>query len=907
MSALVAAARPVIRDFANTKLRILAAVMLIALPVGFAAFAIVRDASASHATVRTSMGNSVTLGGERCEQSINGYESDCSGTPRELAAADAVNAEMPDGLRAELSTRENVVLTSGSGGTSSMVSVVPPSLIAQGIPVPGAGEIVVSRTTADILDLSVGDPVFLRWNGVTADLTVKAVSPGWSDYVTPDVWGESFNPSQLSSVSWQIVGDRPVTWDDVIALNEHGYVVSSEDVMNNPPSPDRVYEQFRDGSTGPSATAAHHLSDALLTIVVLGIPGILILLFISPVFTLALNRHTRMFSLMAAQGASPRHIRLAVLASGGLLGLAGSTIGAVAGTVASIIAWLVQFPGWDLMPSWPSLALAWAFGIAGSAALAGIPAIMASRTAIPAGIKGGASDRMLRWRWWMLIGPVLLVLTAGAWVTVEALHYFGRDTQFEWQSTLVLTGLIGLIASSPAVLFGTARAASRGSLAVRLAGRGMLRRSLHSLPALAALLVISCLFTTFHVGVHASSETQLAAERLVNTSRFVGVTPVDPAHAPAESVAAAEAAADSLHKAFGGAQPVELRGVPYSWDSKPGDVETLELAGYPRCAADSVSDYRRPSMDDFHNTDGTSAAIDPQAADDCHSLMMRYLSDTGTPASQAGLAIVQGPEDLGIWEMSRDTREEAKNTLARGGILVPRGMGLDGTDTDAEVIVTRTSDGKESRAVTAFAALDPRAGQTMVLSREAAEALDVPVHLLAYLVPVPDDVSQAEVRRITERVGDDMDAAGEHVNISFSSLWTGVPRWMPAGAMTLIASMILLMIIALAAVGVRRDSVALQSVGATPSLTARIAAAQMVLLSGAGLGAGLITGHLAAWVIASESLYDINGNLLRIGSQQFIRPGWELILAALAVTCAAGLVSWVAHRGEPDDLTQRRG
>lgn len=142
---------------------------------------------------------------------------------------------------------------------------------------------------------------------------------------------------------WVITGPGEFTWDDVLALNAVGFTVRAEDVIDNPPPLDRVPEQFRTvhyPSTGSSDTMTLFLMGVAALVV-----GVLFLLVISPVFTIATTRMSRIFALMSSQGATPGHIRLAVLAYGLVAGILGASVGAALGVGAATVSWMLTYPG----------------------------------------------------------------------------------------------------------------------------------------------------------------------------------------------------------------------------------------------------------------------------------------------------------------------------------------------------------------------------------------------------------------------------------------------------------------------------------------------------------------------------------------------------------------------------------
>src|SRR5690606_35822679 len=134
-----------------------------------------------------------------------------------------------------------------------------------------------------------------------------------------------------------------------LALNAVGFTVTSRDVIDNPPPADQV---TYDGGITPSRSVFWGVVESALWFIPVAIIGFLLLMLISPVFTISVSRQTRTFALLASQGATPRHVRWAVLMYGLFAGLVGATLGVGIATVGAAAWWSATYPAWPVVVDW---------------------------------------------------------------------------------------------------------------------------------------------------------------------------------------------------------------------------------------------------------------------------------------------------------------------------------------------------------------------------------------------------------------------------------------------------------------------------------------------------------------------------------------------------------------------------
>lgn len=454
MITLLAATRPTRRDAIQRPGRSLAAILLVAVPMFLVSFFLTENESRSNASYSPTAPIQAHYSGE------NAYE--------------LLEETLHEGIHAELTV---IGITDISHGAKTAHTFVMQSPRAQQVAVPRA---VLSELNADI-----GDTIFIQ--GIPVQ--IQALSP--SDIMLPE--GTLFDPENFSEDdtffgTWTFSGPREFTEQDAKDLEAVGFEVYGFD-------------------TGSSAFTLSAVPGYLMGILSLTILAVVALMLISPVFTIAASRQTRNFALLASQGATPRHIRWAVLVYGAFAGLIGAALGFVLGLISIISWWTYSYPEFPLVVPWITLASFWVMAVLASTAAAFLPAIFASRSSIINGIHGGVSDKIIRWTPLMLIGPIVLILAVVA-------AFLAGDG--EWGDVVkqlcFLVAVLALTPSVPAVLWALGRLPG---LIFKLATRDMLRRSMHSVPAIGALAAVIMLGTFI--------QTTDQAKRISNQEAYASV------------------------------------------------------------------------------------------------------------------------------------------------------------------------------------------------------------------------------------------------------------------------------------------------------------------------------------------------------------------------------------------------
>jgi putative ABC transport system permease protein len=211
-------------------------------------------------------------------------------------------------------------------------------------------------------------------------------------------------------------------------------------------------------------------------------------------FTVLAQRRLRAIGMLAAQGATRRHIRLVVRANGAATGI----VGAVAGAVLGFLAWLAYRPqaesgahhvmGVFQLP-WAVIGVSMALAIIATYFAASRPAKMIGRVPVVAALAGRPpAPKKTR----HLAIPVGLCFLVGAFLLLGAAGATAGSGGGQNNGMLELAvGFIALTVAivllAPALLSVVAAAGRQSPVAIRLALRDLARYRARSGPALAAI------------------------------------------------------------------------------------------------------------------------------------------------------------------------------------------------------------------------------------------------------------------------------------------------------------------------------------------------------------------------------------------------------------------------------------
>jgi putative ABC transport system permease protein len=377
------------------------------------------------------------------------------------------------------------------------------------------------------------------------------------------------------ATGWLLDTAEPVMWEQVRRLNAVGLAVQSRALVENPPAsaPGALSSSSRDTTEDVVGLGAMVIMIVLETVLMAG-----------PAFAVGLRRRRHELAMLAAQGASPAHLRLVVGADGLVLGGAAT----LAGTAIGVLGGLALMPllgGFGLLtgPSdvpWGPVAAVAVLGLVSGIVSALIPAVQAGRT-VPAQVLAGRDPVVRDRAGWPILG--LLLVAAGGGVVVKLL-----DTSTVYVLAAGLLVLLGVVVLTPWLVRRTAGLANGRALPVRLAVRDAVRHRGRTSSAVAAVMAVAAAVVALAVGIQSQVESlgghqdrlddgtfSISGGRLDEPSwtrlraevqrRLPGVRPV------------------MGHTAVKGKDVVEIgimdqrSGYMFEWDAMIGGPETLEL------------------------------------------------------------------------------------------------------------------------------------------------------------------------------------------------------------------------------------------------------------------------------------------------------------------------------------------
>ncbi len=929
---IIAATRPTRRDMFTWPGRLAAAVALIALPVAVVVGLLLNEASTSNRYVADDDRVTISKEGSQCTQGAHSWNADCTG-PAQATAAEYTEA-LPEGFEAQPSAWSFGTFGFEGRYEFGQLQQHPIEILAPQLGViPGAGEVVLSRYTARELGAQVGDTVEFRAEdfapqGLDVQLEVVGLSPdsdslaGPGSLLTPE---QAASPDYSSRATWNVLGPRALEWADVEAANAHGFVIESPALRDIAPP-----EPKDNPSSVLSPMGSMWLWDVLLTVAAgafWAMVFLLMMLFISPVFSLALSRHTRLFALLSTQGASRGHIAAAVLVFGLFAGLIGATLGVALGALGGWGWFSFRNPGWAPVVPWPTMAGAWAVAALGSTLAAAVPAWIAARGSLSRAIAGGAPDTMVRWRRWMLIGPVGLIVAGAAALAARALPGETPPLMSILSPVFGLVVVVFLALTAPALVWGAARLTEAGPMALRLAGRGLARRSMHSIPAVAAVVCLTALVVWVNVSDRAVNARSEQLDMQIVDARAVLLKGDDTAALDRTQTLAEDYLGkfDSADVAYA---PSGQEGY-YNPDLFEAGTVAFDLASPDQATCSDGVSYEDSydSSQRFRDSEGRSPLTDSAAARVCLHTMASSLQAAGDISFQDGVLI--GDEDaLALWHFESDAdRQRAAAALRAGGVVVARGSGFVGQDTARFEAAKyeggpewEDNDGDEPAAPVSTAtaelpvaeSLSPWTPHLTMVSPAAAEQLGItqaePARILLF--------EQAPDRHALDELSEALSqAARAEEPGAYAMLSTPVDyqdrrmeeRVAPAlilGVATLIACAL---VVALAAAGLRREARTLASVGASPRLPAAVAAWQIWLISSVALWAGQAVAYAGVALSASRDRFTAAGDRFFMGTLAHMQWSWELAAVAVVVPAVLAGLAWLMHRrsGSPETLAGR--
>ena len=732
------------------------------------------------------------------------------------------------------------------------------------------GEIAIDPYLRDRLNLEVGSTVRIE----DRDLVVVGILdarglPTTSVLALPGTFAQDGDPS-----AWMVLGESPVTWEQVTALNGEGFMVTSRDVLLNPPPPEPSL-----GFSGPSQGAeAVGVGAAVVAIVLIEV-----VLLIGPAFAVGARRRTRQLALVASSGGNSRDLRRIVLASGVVIGTVAGVLGVLVGFAGSALAYVIAQRG-DF--GQPMLALPWwaaaggiAFAVGLGALASWMPARAAGRLDVVAALAGRRAEaRPHRRVPWLGLAVAVLGIAAATFgaVTGQTLPMVAGIVVLEIGVVLATGGIIALVG----------RIAPRLGVAGRLALRDATRQRGRTVPAVAAVLAAiagvtaAAVWTSTNQNLQEQAwEPQLGIGTMALSPAFDGADDVDltkelqalgriievKTTAPVSLLAgpAREEANDPMGMYMGiWTMPVLPPESECQWG--PTTVPTPEQIA--RC-----QDVGWSSGGLWHNVQSDGTVVDDGTA------VALYGFDD---ADQAAQAVAQGKAII----------SNEKYVWADGLVRIDVNLNDDPTGENSTVIRLE---------------LEPHVvdwnSTVLILPSAAIQGHDqlttVPGGLIAQPVSTPTIAQVDQARNELQDMGD----AYLQVQMPFQSS-LGVILLALIGAAAVVGLGATWLSIGLASAESRPDLATLSAVGAQPRVRRRVVAAQAAVIAVIGVGIGVVLGLILGFILSTSVLNDDSSFYTgQLGIEGSVVVPWLAIVAIAVVipTLAVGGAWLTAPRKLP--------
>ncbi len=265
-------------------------------------------------------------------------------------------------------------------------------------------------------------------------------------------------------------------------------------------SPERIASFRPPGGASPSVGARAAGNEGVLaTVGVLGVATVallLVALLAAAGFVVIAQRRLRQLGMLAAIGATEKHLRLAMVANGVVVGV----VAAVTGTAIALLGWIAVVPQLELafahridrsnVPWW-LIATGMLLAVAAATGAAWWPARMVAQTPIVRALSGRPPRPRSVHRSAALAG---LIIAAGV-VCLAGAGAPATDTGVSWINVLLIGGgtvaiIVGVLLVSPLAIRGLAACAAPLPFAPRLALRDLARYQARSGAALAAVTLV---------------------------------------------------------------------------------------------------------------------------------------------------------------------------------------------------------------------------------------------------------------------------------------------------------------------------------------------------------------------------------------------------------------------------------
>ena len=391
-------------------------------------------------------------------------------------------------------------------------------------------------------------------DGVAATFNIQIAATFALDGVQRTVVGVVENPSDLGDEFALVIPSDIVSSDSVVLL-----VDASQDRLESFRPPGDKFREISSRGKGNQGVLAAVGVLAIATVALL-----LVALVAAASFIVLAQRRLRQLGMLAAVGATERQVRLVMVASGALTGLAGAVVGAALG----IVGWISAAPSLEhalgyridaFNVPWWLIVIGMLLAVAAATAAAWWPARSVARVPIVRALSGRPPHptpvhRSAALATSFIAAGVACLAIAGGVSSQGTVH---------WNNVVLIAAgtvatVVGVLLISPLAIRALARTAARMPIASRLAIRDLARYQARSSAALAAIsLVLGIPVMILVVAAstaHASDAGNLSDRQLI--VRAAGVP--EPFVPQAADLPSLQAGVDKLAAALGHATAVPL-------------------------------------------------------------------------------------------------------------------------------------------------------------------------------------------------------------------------------------------------------------------------------------------------------------------------------------------------------------
>lgn len=714
----------------------------------------------------------------------------------------------------------------------------------------GPAEVSLSEDLARIAGLNVGDTVTLRQPAATLKLVAvvrdRYASLGRFAAVSPATLATLFPDARSADpIGWTVVQPGGVSWSEVLALNQHGLMVTSGAVLLDPPPRSAVpYYRRLQPAAGTSKIA-------VAIGVGVGLAVLQLALLAGPAFAVSARRRQHDLALIAAIGGNRKILRRTLLAESLVLGVLAGVLGCGLGLAVA-----VAYRSWHTCVLGPlrlhlgELAGIAVLGLLSAVAGALPPAHWAARLDVVAALSGRRGATRAPWRL-SLLGLLSVAAGFGA----------GAVGAAQGQLLLILPGLalceLGVVALTPGLLSLAGRLAPRLPIALRIALRDAARNRSAAVPALAAVLAV----TTASIAIAIYVSSLSAYDRLQYQPQLPpGIAMVSiPGDRPDTAPLAAQAVRANL------------------------DTNQVAVLSASNCWSGCVAlDVLRPPANQCPPE--ATGRSDPRCRYELTGFGFGFRS------------VVIEPDQLGVLMDRLDPADVA--ALEAGKLLITSPLDFSGP---GQVTVTHPVYGVDPHAapdpappLTAPAAMlrsDTWISLTALMSPATAAKLGYRATPAAVIAGLASPVTDQQEQSLTAALADnDLSATIEHGYVD---------RYRAGILATLLAAVIVAMgatalATALAVVDSHPDLATLWAIGASPALRRRLSVARAGVVALLGVLLGTALGFLPPIIVIDNARrHSVEPHPLSV-------PWWPNVIGtAVLIPLAAMLIAGLMTRARP--------